>query len=131
MGRKRYRDTSLNGIRRPDSDESFAAYTERLIGMRLSVSKLSIYGSGGSYEIAEPFDDTRAAMRKAWLRRNPRFTVGNADMDMNRLVMKGAFGELSCGGIAGHAYGQARVSGHRHRRRLERWVARRSKASRA
>lgn len=122
---------SIHRVRLPDSDEAFAAYTMRLIGIPLSVGELRVCGDSIAYRIAQPFDEKmRCVMRAAYSRYYKDGRLGNTDYEMNSLVMRGAFGNLSCGGIAAHAYGQTRVYGHRHRRRIEKWIARRRQASR-
>lgn len=102
----------------PRSDAEFAAVTEFIFGMPLALKDLSIYGSDGRYEIAQPYstyDDSSFNM-----------AAHNSSYDVSAQMMKACFGPLRCGGIAAHAYGQFSIEGHRNRLRLTRWATQRN-----
>jgi hypothetical protein len=94
----------------PETDDEFAIVTDAWFGMPLHVGVLSISTQFGRYEIAEDYD-----------------VFGTPhDYDKSQRLWDRVFGPLDCGGVARTSYGSFKLGGHRHVRRLDRWVKNRA-----
>ena len=99
----------------PSNDAELAIVSEWYFGMPLHLSKLSAYGDYASYEVMELYD---AYHGDGW-----NFSKGcTRGYDYSRAFWGRVVGDLYCGGIAAHSYGQVKVAGWRHKKRLQRWI---------
>lgn len=110
MERRSRRD--LARLPKPRNMAEFAALTEWYFGKPLGLSRLYVSGGGGSYEIAEDYNEYHG---QGWL-----FSTLSIDgYDYSGALWKHVFGPLSCGGIARASYGQFHiVGGYREAKRL-------------
>ena len=96
----------------PRNAAELALLSKWYFGKPLHLSSFSIFKTGGRYEIAEPYNSYHG---KGW-----NFSQGSCDgYDYSGRFWDAGFGELYCGGIATHSYGQFHVKGHRNKIRLE------------
>ena len=85
----------------PRNQKEFAILSKYVFGKPLSVS-----WDGFRYEIREPFDSYYSARRDASV-----FGPRVGPYYLNEVFCRTVFGPLSCGGIAGHAYGSVSQKG--------------------
>jgi hypothetical protein len=108
-------DNQLQRVPRPQSDAEFAILTDWYFGRPLHLRTLTCYGNACTYEIEEEYNSYHGA---GW-----EFSEGSiCGYDHSRVFLQAVFGRLVCGGTARASYGQAKTHGHRHVRRLRRWI---------
>ena len=87
--------------------------SEWYFGKKLHAS-FDVYGDSGSYQITEVYNSYHG--------KGFEFSENCGDgYDHSRNFWNHVFGELSCGGIATRSYGQFKIKGYRHKRRLMAW----------
>lgn len=111
----------------PSTDAEFSALTDWLFGMPLSIKKLWIDETIGSYEFTQDFDHYTNSFRSLgkYLFQTNVNQSSNFDYDANDWLVSRIFGPTYCGGIARAAYAQFTVSGHRNKTRLRHWAQQR------
>lgn len=91
----------------PETDAEFAIVTERYFGVPLHIKCLD----NGYYEIAEDYN----------------LFGSYSDYYTPKDLWNWIFGRLNYGGVSRSSYGQFEPRGHRHAKRLRRWVLNRQK----
>lgn len=92
----------LRRIPKPASDAELEIASNYYFGTPLHLERLML----GAYTVAEDFGS---------------YDPFSGNYDAHEVFWAWACGPLTCGGTAGKSYGQFRY-GHRHGRRLERWI---------
>jgi hypothetical protein len=105
----------LNATPRPANPAELEVLSEWYFGKALHLAELRCYGEGASYRVRERYNDYHG---KGWLHKEGCIDGYNYSEHFWAHVI----GRLSCGGIAGHSYGQTRVIGHRNSLRLQRFA---------
>ena len=103
----------ITSLPRPRNDAELEIASEYIFGVPLHAT-FDLWGSGGRYHITEPYSSYHG---KGF----HYLSYSCEGYDRSAYFWKHVFGELSCGGIAGHSYGSFEVNGWRNRKRLENW----------
>lgn len=95
----------------PNCDAELEVVSEIYFKMPLHLSRLHRW----SYEVKEKYN---AYHGTEW-----QFGQGCIiGYDHSGLFWKTVCGDLSCGGIAGHSYGQFKINSRRHEKRMQHWI---------
>ena len=113
MKRRLHLPTEYRRMPKPRNDAELAILTEWFFWAPLSLSVLQVATGYARYEVKQKFDSYHGAEFR--LKSRCQY---DADAGFWRFVI----GELTCGGVAGSSYGQAKVVGWRNQKRLESWV---------
>lgn len=104
-----------SAIPAPRNDEELALLSLWYFGLSLRLKELRAWSGGASYEVAELYSMYHGD--------GYAYNGYSCDgYDSSRDFWRAVIGELTCGGIASHSYGQAKVVGHRNAARLEQWI---------
>lgn len=125
-------DSTVLDIPLPRNDAELEILSEIYFGVKLRLSRLS----GGivkkrpdepllehlsvSYTVEQPYNDYHGN----GFDYSEGCIIG---YDHSRLFWRTVVGNLFCGGIATHSYGQTRVFGHRKIKNIEEWISSRRK----
>lgn len=103
----------LRALPRPRNTAELEALSAWYFGKALHIAALRTYSVGGSYEVAERYNDYHG---KGWLHSEHCIR----GYDYSRDFWQHIFGPLSCGGIASRSYGQFKIEGgYREKLRLK------------
>jgi hypothetical protein len=107
-------DAELRSMPRPSNPSELEVLSYWYFGKALHLSRLDICGASVSYAVREEYNSYHG---NKWLH-----MCGCIDgYDYSARFWNFVIGILTCGGIAGHSYGQARVIGYRNALRLNRF----------
>ena len=94
----------------PQNDAELAVLSEYVFGIPVHLKLLSTY----SYEVLESHNtyyDSKFSM-----------TAHQSSYEVDHVFWATVIGKLTCGGIAHVSYGQFDYKGHRHKKRILRWI---------
>jgi hypothetical protein len=95
----------------PNCDAELEIVSEIYFKIPLHLSRLD----RNSYKVRERYDDYHG---NGW-----QFsTYSIAGYDHSELFWKTICGDLYCGGIASHSYGQFKINSKRHEKRIQHWI---------
>lgn len=99
---------------RPHNPAELEVLSHWYFGMPLHLSLLYIYVNTAQYQVLEEY--------KSYHGDGFNFSAYSCDgYDYSSVFWNFVIGELCCGGIAAHSYGQAHIRGHRDMARLKRF----------
>jgi len=102
------------GIPKPSNDAELEVLSELYFGVPLHLAEFRARLKSASYRVKEKYDSYHGT---GFL--YSKQSCGG--YDHSACFWSHVIGRLSCGGIAGHSYGQVTLKSHRAGRRLSRW----------
>lgn len=104
----------------PETDRELEIISAHYFGAPLHLDTLRVYDDTAQYKVKELY----SAYHGDGFEYGRHCTVG---YEHSGYFWEKVIGNLYCGGIAGHSYGQTRIRSYRQRKRLEKWISNRSK----
>lgn len=125
--RNRGGDSVVLDMPLPKNDAELEILTEIYFGVKLHLSKLS------AYPVEKRPDEPLLAHLSVHYQVKEQYSDYHGEgfdyseycgigYNHSGLFWRTVLGVLSCGGIAGHSYGQTRSFGHRDKKRIENWI---------